>query len=80
MRSAAREAGLVIADYKSEIGFTAVREDDGRYFIFALNSGEWELRDAASAALMAGGRGPASFVAMLRRYFNIREPMPDAAE
>jgi len=76
MRSVARDAGLVIADYRDALGFTAVREDSDRYFVFVLNSGEWLVYRSAGAVLIASGRGAASFVTALRRYFEIA----DAAE
>jgi hypothetical protein len=33
MRSAARDVGLTIVPYQSELGFTGVREDEGQHLI-----------------------------------------------
>jgi len=41
MRSVARDAGLDVVPYQSDLGFTAIRESDDRYFMFILNTGEW---------------------------------------
>src|SRR6266404_6290251 len=80
MRSVARDVGLTIAPYQSELGFTAVREHDGRHLVFVLNTGEWMIYQAADVVLRASGSGPESFVAALREYFTVpAEIVPDAA-
>src|SRR5436189_6451123 len=80
MRSAARDVGLTIVPYQSELGFTAVREDDGRHLVFVLNTGEWMIYQAADVVLRASGGGPQSFVAALREYFYLpADIVPDAA-
>jgi hypothetical protein len=38
MRSVARDAGLDVVPYQSDLGFTAIRESDDRYFVFILNT------------------------------------------
>ena len=80
MRSVARDVGLTIAPYQSELGFTAVREHDGGHLVFVLNTGEWMIYQAADVVLRASGSGPESFVAALREYFSVpAEIVPDAA-
>jgi hypothetical protein len=80
MRSVARDVGLTIAPYQSELGFTAVHEHDGRHLVFVLNTGEWMIYQAADVVLRASGSGPESFVAALREYFTVpAEIVPDAA-
>jgi hypothetical protein len=71
MRSAARDVGLTIVPYQSELGFTGVREDQGQHLIFVLNTGEWMIYQAAVLVLMASGSGPQSFVAALREYCDV---------
>ena len=39
MRAVALRLGLIVAPYQSELGFTVLRENDDRYFVFVLNSG-----------------------------------------
>ena len=79
MRSVARKVGLVVVPYQSQLGFTAVRENDDRYVIFVLNSGEWSIYRAADVALAESGSGPASFETALRGHFEIPEPRDSAA-
>ena len=79
MRSVARDAGLDVVPYQSELGFTAIRENDDRYFVFALNTGEWMIYRAADVMLMASGTGPASFIPALRRYLDVPEIVSNAA-
>jgi hypothetical protein len=80
MRQMARDAGLSIVPYQSDLGFTAIRENDGRCFVFALNTGEWMIYGAVDVSLMASGSGPASFLTALRRCFDVPvEIVPDAA-
>ena len=38
MRSVARDVGLTIAPYQSELGFTAVCEHGGGHLVFVLNT------------------------------------------
>lgn len=79
MRSVARKAGLIVVPYQSQLGFTALRENDDRYFVFVLNSGEWSIYRAADVVLAASGSGPASFDTALRRHFEIAQPRNSAA-
>ena len=80
MRQVAREARLSIVPYQSDLGFTAVRWDDGRCFVFVLNTGEWMIYGADDVILKASGSGPASFAAALRRCFDVPvEIVPNAA-
>jgi hypothetical protein len=79
MQSIARNAGLTVVPYASDLGFTAVREDDDRYFIFVLNSGEWQLHRADNATMVATGSGPASFLAALGEYFELADVSPKSA-
>jgi hypothetical protein len=79
MRSVARKVGLIVVPYQNELGFTAVREDDDRYFVFVLNSGEWSIYRAADVVLAESGSGPASFEMALRWHFEIAEPQDSAA-
>ena len=80
MRQVAREARLSIVPYQSDLGFTAVREDDGRCFVFVLNTGEWMIYDAVDVSLLASGSGPAFFLTALRRCLDVPvEIVPDAA-
>jgi len=79
MRSVARKVGLSVAPYQSDLGFTAVRENDDRFFIFVLNSGEWSIYRATDVVLAESGSGPASFEAALHRHFGIAEPQNSAA-
>ena len=76
MRSVARNAGLTVVPYESDLGFTVVREDDDRYFCFVLNSGEWQVHRADTATMVASGSGPASFLAALGEYFEVADASP----
>ena len=78
MRSAAWSAGLTVVPYESDLGFTAVRENDGGYFVFVLNSGEWMIYRAEDAMMMANGCGPSSLLVALRRHFEIADALPAA--
>ena len=42
MRAVALKLGLVVVPYQSELGFTVLRANDDRFFVFVLNSGEVE--------------------------------------
>jgi hypothetical protein len=80
MRSIARDASLAVVPYQSDLGFTAVRENDNRYFVFVLNTGEWMIYRAADVVLMRSGSGPGSFLTALRQYFVPADmTLPDAA-
>ena len=79
MRSVARNAGLTVVPYESDLGFTALREDDDRYFVFVLNSGEWQVNEAATATMVASGSGPASFLAAIGEYFELADASPKSA-
>src|ERR1044071_1387664 len=75
----ARDAGLTIVPYQSDLGFTAVYENESRCFVFVLNTGEWMIYQAVDVVLMASGCGRASFLAALHQYFDLRLtlcPMP----
>ena len=48
MRAVALRLGLIVAPYQSELGFTVLRENDDRYSVFVLNSGEWSIYRAAA--------------------------------
>jgi hypothetical protein len=62
------------------LGFTAIGGNDGRCFVFPLNTGEWMIYGAVDVILMASGSAPASLVAALRRSFDVPvEIVPDAA-
>lgn len=79
MRAVALRLGLIVAPYQSELGFTVLRENDDRYFVFVLNSGEWSIYRAANVVLAESGSGPASFETALRAHFGIAEPRHSAA-
>jgi hypothetical protein len=79
MRSVARKVGLIVVPYQSQLGFTAVRENDDRYFVFVLNSGEWSIYRAADVVLAESGSGPDSFETALRWHLKIAEPQNSAA-
>ena len=80
MRQVARDAGLSIVPYQSDLGFTAVRKNENRCFVFVLNTGEWMIYGADDVFLMASGSGPISFLAALRRCFDVAvEIVPNAA-
>ena len=79
MRSVARDAGLDVVPYQSDLGFTAIRESDDRYFVFVLNTGEWMIYRAADVVLLASGTGPASFIPALRHCFEVPEIVSHAA-
>ena len=80
MRQVARDAGLSIVPYQSDLGFTAVRENENRCFVFVLNTGEWMIYGADDVFLMASGSGPTSLLAALRRCFDVPvEIVPNAA-
>lgn len=79
MRSVARKAGLSVVPYQNDLGFTAVCENDDRFFVFVLNSGEWSIYRAADVILAESGSGPASFEMALRRHFGIAESRNSAA-
>ena len=61
MQSVARRLGLSVGPYQSDWGFTAVRENDDRFFVFVLNSGELSIYRAADVGLAESGRRP-SFI------------------
>jgi hypothetical protein len=78
MRQMARDAGLSIVPYQSDLGFTAIGGNDGRCFVFPLNTGEWMVYGAVDVILMASGSAPASWL-RLRRSFDVPvEIVPDA--
>ena len=79
MRAVARDAGLDLVPYQSDLGFTAIRESDDRYFVFVLNTGEWMVYQAADVVLLASGTGPASFIPALRQCFEVPEIVSNAA-
>jgi hypothetical protein len=79
MRLVARDIGLTIAPYQSELGFIALRETDARYLVFVLNTGEWMIYRGADVVLMASGSGPVSFIGALRQYLALVEVASDAA-
>jgi hypothetical protein len=78
MRSVARNVGVTVVPYESDLGFTVVREDDDRYFVFVLNSGEWQVH-RADTAMMASGSGPASFLVALGEYFELADASTKSA-
>jgi len=79
MRAVALKLGLTVVPYQSELGFTVLRENDDRFFVLVLNSGEWSIYQATDALLAESGSGPASFEMALRRHFEIAEPRNSAA-
>ena len=79
VRSVARNAGLAVVPYESDLGFTVFREDDDLYFFFVLNSGEWQVHRASDATMMASDSGPASFLTALKQYFDLFDAMPMSA-
>ena len=79
MQSVARKVGLSVVPYQNDLGFTAVRENGDRFFVFVLNSGEWSIYWAADVVLAESGSGPASFETALRRQFGVAEPRNSAA-
>jgi len=58
MQSVARRLGLSLVPYQSDWGFTAVRENDDRFFVFVLNSGEWSIYRAADVGLAERSSSP----------------------
>jgi hypothetical protein len=79
MRSVAHKLGLIVVPYQNELGFTAVRESDDRYFVFVLNSGEWSIYRAGDVTIAESGSGPASFETALLGIFEVAEPQTSAA-
>ena len=79
MRAVARELGVIVIPYESDLGFTALRENDDRYVVFVLNSGEWSIYRAGDVVFAASGSGLASFETALRRHFGIAAPRNSAA-
>jgi hypothetical protein len=79
MRSVARNAGLAVVPYENDLGFTVIRENDDLYFVFVLNSGEWQVHRASDATMMASGSGAASFLMALKQYFDRSDAMPMSA-
>lgn len=79
MQSVARRLGLSVVPYQSDLGFTAVRENNDRFFVFVLNSGEWSIYRAADVVLAENGSGPASFEMALRQHLGVSEARNSAA-
>jgi hypothetical protein len=79
MRAVARKVGLIVVPYQNDLGFTAVRENDDRYFVFVLNSGEWSIYRAGDVDIAESGSGPDSFETALHGLFELTEPQNSAA-
>jgi hypothetical protein len=75
MRIVARQTGFTIIDH--ELGFTAIRENDGDGLLFCLSTGEWSMYEGQTAKVIASGHGLTPFLAAARQHFNLP---PETAE
>jgi hypothetical protein len=75
MRIVARQTGFTVIDH--ELGFTAIRENDGGGLLFCLSTGEWSIYNGRTAKVISSGHGLTLFLAAARQYFNLP---PETAE